>query len=141
MKNILVFLLFLSLSLTLFAETNQKESEERILLEHIQAVAQLLLYTPEAMLFNDGDKCYVDERIVIQNEGKDSIPLQNGNFLTLPARLVDANGSFLLASLVSSKKLFKCKCNNCPHEWYGGVFTMYCPNCGSSDFRVVYDGS
>jgi hypothetical protein len=83
-------------------------------------------------------KLYINESRIFLKENSIGIELDDGNFFISKCLSSDEEGFFLsCCKLLELNKLFKLICQNCGHEWAGGVFTYCCEKCGSHDFSVV----
>lgn len=120
---------FLAMSLSLFGQTSQT-----LLLKHLDASHDILVNAPHVIEECVEGKLYLNESAIYDSFYLD---LEDGRTLSLPERLQDSQGSYLVSHSSVAKKPFKLICNKCNHEWEGGVFTVYCPKCGSRDWRIV----
>jgi len=127
---------FLSYTLTLHSENFQKKNIQNLLIEHLETTNQIILYAPYAIKKYEDGKLYLDENYINQIDSDAAIFLNNGNTLTLPKLIKDYDGYFLVAKKSVENKLFKLVCNKCHYEWTGNVFTVRCPKCHSTDFRI-----
>ncbi len=128
---------FLILSISLFSQNVQKEIEQNLLIEHLDATQQIVVYAPYAIEKYEDGKLYLDENHIYETNLGSLLNLTNGKTLVLPPRVQGFNGHYLIGSSVHAKKLFKNVCNDCHYEWEGGVFTSQCPQCGSTNFSTV----
>ncbi|MEX0961705.1 MAG: hypothetical protein WDZ28_02480 [Simkaniaceae bacterium] len=89
---------------------------------------------PEVILGYTSDKLYLDDQFIRCDSNGDFLIDYTEAMFYLPPLSLDQNGIYLT---LHDTKLFKLICRDCKYEWAGGAFTIWCPNCGSRDFRIA----
>ncbi|PIS02733.1 MAG: hypothetical protein COT85_01500 [Chlamydiae bacterium CG10_big_fil_rev_8_21_14_0_10_42_34] len=132
------FLFFSFVSVALFGHNSQKENQE-VLLAHLNASRKVVAYAPGAIKNYEDAKLYICENQIYKSSSGSFLCLSSGECLSLPPMPVDSIGPYLVTLNMVDDKFFKNVCNNCGHEWSGGLFDVWCPNCGSTDWDTVRD--
>lgn len=130
-------LIFSCLSLTLYSHNPQKENQ-KTLLAHLNASHKIIAYASEAIKGYEKGKLYLDESQVYETGSGSFLSLSNGEILPLSSMTFDSMGSYLTTLGMVDNKFFKNVCK-CGYEWSGGVFDVWCPRCGSTDWVTVRD--
>lgn len=125
------------MSLTLQSYNPQKENDKR-LLEHFNASHKIVVHASGAIKDYEEGRLYVDMRQIYETESGSFLILNNGKKLPIPTLSSDPKGSYIITLSMVNNKLFKNVCK-CGYEWSGGVFDVWCPNCGSTDWVTVRD--
>jgi ribosomal protein S27E len=120
------------MNIQLFSQNLQKEKEQ-VNLESYDVSSQIRRFAPEVILSCENDKLYIDDGYIFQSYSDFFLFLNNGEQLNLPKIKKDDSGYFIL---LPKGKFFKLVCNECQFEWEGGALTVWCPNCGSLDWRI-----
>ncbi|MGD2170399.1 MAG: hypothetical protein PVI40_09185 [Chlamydiota bacterium] len=114
------------------------KDEKSIINTIVETTNKVLLESSSAVEFIKDQKVYLLEDRILDDLETQYLLTDNEDLIDIPFLSSDEEGVFISCSSSElAKKLFKCVCNVCSFEWEGGVFTIWCPSCGSSDFRVV----
>ena len=138
-KTSSVFCLFFSIfTIALFGHNAQRENE-KALLAQLNTSHKIITYASEAIKGYEDGKLYLDENHFFETDLGLCLSLSNGEVLSLTSIAMDSIGAYLPTSGMVDDKFFKNVCNRCHYEWSGGVFDVWCPNCGSTDWSTVRD--
>lgn len=136
--SLIIYIFFSSLSVAFFGHNTQREIEE-VLLAQLNASHKIISYASEAIKGYEGGKLYLDESKLYETDSGSFINLSDGEKLFIPQLSKDLMGTYLITLSMVNSKFFKNVCNRCNYEWSGGVFDIWCPNCGSTDWVTVRD--
>lgn len=138
MKRALIFTLVLLCStLALARDLANGINQEEVVIKHLAAATRVLLDSPELFRGYDSGKFYIDETalVTVRDRGE-FLRLNSDTDIPLCLALRDERGPYLIGDPGIVTKMFICVCNNCGGKFTGGAFTMRCPYCSSTDFRV-----
>ena len=114
--------------------------EEQLIFQAIETTSVILEQFPQVITSCEHDRAYLrSDRVRPIDQGV-YLLLDSNQTCYLPKGFVlsDATGCFLPTSYaILAKKPFKNVCLTCKHEWEGGVFTVRCPKCYSTDIVNV----
>jgi hypothetical protein len=132
------YLFFSFLTISLFGHNAQGENE-KALLEQLNISHKIIAYASEAIKWYEDGKLYLDENRFYETDSGLSLTLSNGEVVSLSSVVTDSIGAYLATLGMVNNKFFKNVCNRCHYEWSGGVFDVWCPNCGDADWSTVRD--
>jgi len=105
----------------------------------LNASHKVIAYAPESIIGYAEGKLYIDENKFYKTGSDSLLSLCNGEVLSMPILSNDSNGPYLATLGMVNNKFFKNVCNDCGREWSGGVFDIWCPTCGDTNWVTVRD--
>lgn len=104
---------------------------------YINTAHRVFIDALEAVIACEADKIYLATDRLYCNNGITFLRTYNGKSIALPSVSTDATGTYISINAMVGSKFFKCVCKDCSHEWEPSVFDIWCPKCGSTNWRVA----
>ncbi|MDN3506906.1 MAG: hypothetical protein P0S96_06725 [Simkaniaceae bacterium] len=97
----------------------------------------IISHSPELIKCQQGDRIYLDEARVAPKNLGGFVLIDEDTTVYLPILFTDDLGIFTSASKDFWEKPVHQICNDCNHQWQGGVFSFRCPVCRSKNISNI----